>query len=31
VRGGGKERGDGGLEIGEVAHGVDSSKLSDGL
>ena len=31
VRGGGKEGGDGGLEIGEVAHGVDSSKLSDGL
>lgn len=31
VRGGGKEGGDGGLEIGEVAHVVDSSKLSDGL
>ena len=31
VRSGGKEGGDGGLEIGEVAHGVDSSKLSDGF
>jgi len=32
VRGGGEERGDGGLEIGEVAHdGVDSSKLSVGF